>query len=760
VLPFGPQDTTAGVENELQAAVKGSAADIDLYQSIKTSAFYLNGQRRAFVGDASSKALGALDDHLEANAARVWENSWVRFPRRVLNTYASRVFERDLLADKTRPFGPKRADSGRFGFQAAGQAWLRVPVSYLLKLALADVISRGDEPALVRTVGMSCMEHFLSDNTSPETFSFAPVPMETGTAMGRGIAAETLKRYLLCQLLTGYANQRFELSRHGQHALVYFAPHPPVRQKALNELICDAFYRDLFMSPCLSGWDRGEEKHAYMHLCHQVLSRSQLNAVAKLKTAGIITRNLVVMPNVSNISLANNGTHLSLGSRRLTALMAASSDALSGATEKVVGDLAVKLIEHFLPLCVGTTSAAPYRLDFADFHPERVLGFLPHELDFTHLRMLWRRWKKKASLRIFGRSLTPFGPERFDRVLGGLLGLRGDWIPDFRLIDYPVCLLSTADQPALDGSLGNDVRLKNALASMGIFDGRMALYLLYRQRLYADKGFCGFEGRTYSLFENITTDMAEAAGLQNLLTAAAFWFVLGQGVDHSAVPDDPFVESERRQIFFALAIGLPTVFVRRDTPNRFLHRILAYTRQTRPSRRYGGFWRVTLSDYRAALIRLLEAEAGPLIDALGAQPVLNALKDRLMERAGRSAAERLTRAVMDRLGGVDPLQVRAQEFNAAAENYYREELRRRHLQEAFAVLRSDLEAMDGWSAWREGCYSRELLSLLNGLSAVDYVKTAGKAVLEETASCETLRTLIHLCLLVIHRDMGQARQSL
>lgn len=757
VLPFGPEDTTAGVENELQAAVSGKAEDIDLYRTIKSSAFYLNSQRRVFAGDAPSKAVGDLDHLLASNSDQVWENSWVRLPRTVLSHFALQVFERDLLADKAKPFGPKRADAASFGVQVDGRPWLRVPVSYLLKLALADAIGRNEEPALVRTVGMRFMEHFLSDNTSPETFSFFPVAMETGVAAGRAIAEETLKRYLLCQLLTAYANQRFELTRHGQQAMVYFAPHPPLRQKALNERICDTFYRELFMSPCLSGWDRGEDKHAYMHLCHQVLSRSQLNAVAKLKTAGIITRNLVVMPNLSNISLANNGTHISLGSRRLTALMAGAG--LNPGTEKHVGDMAIKVVEHFLPLFVGTTSAAPYRLAFSDFHPEKVLGFLPHELDFTHLRMIWRRWKKKASLRFMGHALTPFGPEKFDRMVGRLCGLKGDWVPDFRLIDYPVCLLSTPDHPGLDGSLGNDIRLKNCLASLGVFDGRMALYLLCRQRIFADKGFCGFEGRTYSLFESINEDMAEAAGLQHLITAAAFWFILGQGIDHDAVPDDPFVESERRQIFFAVAIGIPTVFINKNTANRFVRRVLTYTRQTRSSRRYNGFWRVTVADYRQALLRMLEAEAAPLVEALDAWPLLAALRQRLEEGTGCSAAEQLTRSVLDRLGARHPLRVGAEEFNAAAEQYYRQGLRRRHLEEALDVMQRDLAVLDGWDAWRQGLYSKELLVLLNGQSAVAFLSAARAEILEERAEPETVRTLIHLCLLVLHRDMEAARQE-
>ena len=54
-----------------------------------------------------------------------------------------------------------------------------------------------------------------------------------------------------------YANEKLELASSGQKAMIYFSPHPPVRQKRLSACISDSFYRELFMSPCLSGWDRG-----------------------------------------------------------------------------------------------------------------------------------------------------------------------------------------------------------------------------------------------------------------------------------------------------------------------------------------------------------------------------------------------------------------------------------------------------------------------------------------------------------------------
>lgn len=74
------------------------------------------------------------------------------------------------------------------------------------------------------------------------------------------------------------------------------------------------------MNPCISGWDSGHDKHAYMRLCHEVPSRSHQHVIGKLKDAKIITRNLIVPTSPSNISLANNGTHVSLGSQKLTEL--------------------------------------------------------------------------------------------------------------------------------------------------------------------------------------------------------------------------------------------------------------------------------------------------------------------------------------------------------------------------------------------------------------------------------------------------------
>ena len=320
-LPFAAGDVTAGSEIELQAVVVGSKGSVDLPLTIEQSNYYANVLRRNIAGDMPRKRIEDMERFLERNPEQVWENSWVRISPKTLSPLALQVFEHDLLADKTRPDRGQRSDAGKFFMGEAGDEVLRLPVSYVLKLALADLIGSATElhPA-IRQTGLELLDHFLSDNTSPETHSFHVIHSDHSMGLGRGIAEEAAKRMLLTQFLAMYANRAFGVEAGGQKIMVYLSPHTPTRQRRLNEAVSDSFYRELFISPCLSGWDCGEEKQEYMHVCHEVLSRSQLNGIAKLRHAGIITNNLIVLPDTSNTSLANNGIHISMGSRKLTDL--------------------------------------------------------------------------------------------------------------------------------------------------------------------------------------------------------------------------------------------------------------------------------------------------------------------------------------------------------------------------------------------------------------------------------------------------------
>jgi len=756
-LPFSAGDVTAGSESELQAVVAGDRRHVDLPMTIEQSNYFANMMKRAASGETSRKVVADLERFLADNSSDVWENSWVRFPLKRLSIYARQVLENDLLADKQHPAAGQRADAARFFFHDDdGQVMLRLPISYLIKLALADLIgSQQILPDLIRQTGIRLLGHYLNDNTSPETFSFNVVSLTPQTGMGATIARETAIRFLMTQLLIMYANQAFGITEHGQQAFAYFAPHPPVRQKELNDHVPDSFYRELFMSPCLSGWDKGEDKFRYMQLCHQVLSRSQLNAVAKLKDAGIILNNLVVLPNVSNVSLANNGTHISIGSKRLTAALADSGSDFKATHEKLLGDLAIKISEHFLPLFVGSYTAAPFRLAFTDFHPEKALGFLPHELDYTHLRMLWRRWRKKADISIFGQPVTPFGPIPLDSFISRTFGLKGDFVPDYRLVDYLVCLLSTDRSPALNGQPGNTDLLRRDLADMGVFDEQMSVYLLYKQREFAKMGFSGFEGRHYSLFQTFSGDMGRAADLQTLITALAYKY-MAQGVDHQSIPDDPTLESERRQVFFGTAIGLPTFFVRKESANSFLNSIIARTRGVRFSKRYPGYLRVQIHEYRLALLKTLREDAADLIELMGLQETIDDLERRIMEPEQFSAAGRLTKGILEQTGSRSALKTEAREFNTGAEEYYRTTLRKQQMAEAFDLLRDDCRILDQQSSELDEPLRKALLLILQGQAADPFLAAIRQDILQEQADIPTLQRLMNLLLVKVYHDQQQS----
>jgi hypothetical protein len=115
-LPFVFGDVTAGTENELQVAVIGTRHHVDLPLSIKQSSYYRNIRRRTARGDTSSRTITELDQYLRDNPHNVWENSWVRFPRRLLSPAANTLLENDLVQDKAVPASPRRQDYDRFIF--------------------------------------------------------------------------------------------------------------------------------------------------------------------------------------------------------------------------------------------------------------------------------------------------------------------------------------------------------------------------------------------------------------------------------------------------------------------------------------------------------------------------------------------------------------------------------------------------------------------------------------------------------------------
>jgi len=433
-------------------------------------------------------------------------------------------------------------------------------------------------------------------------------------------------------------------------------------------------------------------------------------------------------------------------------LLEDSDSGFSKVHEKYLGDLAVKIVEHFLPLFEGTYTAAPYRLDFTDFHPEKVLAFLPHELDYTHLRMLWRRWQKKAKLRVLGRPLTPFGPFWVDRAISAIFGLQGEFVTDYRMIDYLMALMSTERSPALDGRLHNSEQLKKDLDDLGVFDRSMSLYLFEKMREYDVMGFSGFESRHYSLFEQFTGDMGRAVDIQNLLYCLAFKYMTTGLISHESIPDRPFVESERRQIIFGMAVGIPTFYVRQDTDNEILKRILSRVQRVRQSRRYPRYQRIYHLECRRALLKILQEDAADMIEMFEMKAILSDLEFRLGSPDRYSAVGRLTSSILKEVGALSPLHVKSEVFNLAAERYYRHGLRRGHIEEALDLLRDEFSRTKRWTDGMDGEAAKVMNLWLKNEDPKDFVSRIRSKILEGSVAKVDLQKLILLVLLSVHES--------
>lgn len=728
-LPFSRLDVTAGTENELQVAVRGAADRVDLPRSIATSSYYQTLSEYAGHCPESARERDRVQRYLDAGADAYWEHSWVRMPRATLSPTARRRLDQTLA---------QRSDHERYRVRIQGEDGVRLPMSYVLPLALQDCLATSsDLPASVYRTGERLAQVYTNDNSSPELLSLFVVPTADGRRLGPAVVEENQFQFLLSQLLVEYANEKFGLHASGQSVSLYFAPTPGPRQRLLGASLPIDLYRELIVNPCLAGFDDGEAKRRYMHRCHESLTRSAEVAHERARAAGLTRRRL--SPQAIDTGLLNNGTHLSLGSRRLAHFASDPQSGFGAHEEKYLGDLTIKIIEHFLPLFVGTYSAAPFRLRLSDLHAGRALRFLPLELHAVHLKMFWRQWKRKA---------TGLHRQSHLRSLPHVFSLRGDFVQDYRLLDYFVALPSCDHAAGLDGVYDNDERLKAALDEQGVFHREMSLYLPYRLRDYSRRGFSGFEGRHYSVFEDLRRDLAPAAELQQLMTALAYHYLASGRYTHAEIPDDPFTESERRQLFFATAAGLPMCHVRKDTPNVLLRDILARAEQVRSSSRYPSFYEVPVAAYRVAALRLLREDAPAIVEDLDAQWLLDDLASRLADPYGQSAAGRLTRGILEEVGAGTPMEVGGSEFNQAADHFYRTTLRKRMLDAALAHTADALAQLE--SGAQRDPRVRGLLYRLcgNERPATRFTRLAGGLHVHDL-DVNSLRSMIELLVLLI-----------
>jgi hypothetical protein len=239
--------------------------------------------------------------------------------------------------------------------------------------------------------------------------------------------------------------------------------------------------------------------------------------------------------------------------------------------------------------------------------------------------------------------------------------------------------------------------------------------------------------------------MAQAVNLQALITALAFKYVVEGRCTHAHIPDRPLRESERRQAFFGAAIGIPTFYVHGKTDNLFLLSILRETKRVRQSRRYPGYLRVQSADYRRALAETIVRDGADLIETMNLQGTVFDLRERLEQPAECSAFGRLTSGILRNRRRGSPLDIRAQEFNQAAERFYREELRTQHLDESLDILEEDLAGSA--EQFQENPAARNALAeTLRGKGVLEFFSFARAELKAGNPACDVVRRLIHLML--------------
>ncbi|MFA7348152.1 MAG: hypothetical protein WCZ86_10355, partial [Desulfurivibrionaceae bacterium] len=228
-------------------------------------------------------------------------------------------------------------------------------------------------------------------------------------------------------------------------------------------------------------------------------------------------------------------------------------------------------------------------------------------------------------------------------------------------------------------------------------------------------------------------------------------------VSHQHIPDTPFVESERRQILFGTAIGIPTFFVHKDTPNRFLRSILKKTKNTRTSHRYPGYLRVLHQEYRLALLAVIREEAAELVEGFGFDDLLGDLELRLREPSTHGAAGRLTAGILAKGGADSPYDMSAREFNLAAERYYREELRQEQISEGWEYVAEDIQAMAGGEIPLSLEMRDEVTAILGTQEVDGFLRQTRDALRGDSLGPENAARLLQL--MIIAEDLDTKRQK-
>jgi hypothetical protein len=120
----------------------------------------------------------------------------------------------------------------------------------------------------------------------------------------------------------------------------------------------------------------------------------------------------------------------------------------------------------------------------------------------------------------------------------------------------------------------------------------------------------------------------------------------------------------------------------------------------------------------------------------------------------------LMRGILSGANRGSPMRLNAETFNIQAENYYRNHLRLRHLDEAFELLIEDLRVLELIEATFDQETREALHHCLRGNSATEFAEGMKNAIANQQANEDEIQILINLVLLSIRHDLKASERIL
>jgi hypothetical protein len=140
------------------------------------------------------------------------------------------------------------------------------------------------------------------------------------------------------------------------------------------------------------------------------------------------------------------------------------------------------------------------------------------------------------------------------------------------------------------------------------------------------------------------------------------------------------------------------------------------------------------------------------------QETIADLKCRIEEPDLYGAAGKLQRGILN--NGIDaPLDMKGEEFNRQAEQYYRNDLRKEHMREAWQILVRDVGKLERESRADGEFYPAALREMMGGQDTAAFLDHLEEDILEEKAPATVIAKLLQLMILTIHADRVAANRQ-